>query len=973
MQSRSGRKLGASWARFADPVGNEGHLCCMPERQPGHSRRQRLASYLPDDTHTTRSARRWRVIILCLVLTVLLFGISLGLNIGGALTTNYVDNLGQLVAPLFAAAACLWAALRTTTTRRAWAFLGVSSFSWAMGQVAWCWYDLLHRVVPPFPSLADAGYLGAVPLAAVGLLSFPSTFHRVASRLGGILDGVLVAGSLLFVSWSTVLGPIYRAHHLGMLRELLSMAYPAGDVVLISLVVVLGTHMQRSSRAGLGLVMIGIVCFSIADSSFAYLTEVSNYGIGSVLDTGWVAGYLLIGLGAVRAVTDRTGHALDIYPEATESERVTMTSVLVPYALVALAGVVATVRLVQGRPLGAFLTLEGLVLIAVLSVTQIVTLIENVALNRRLHAKVESGTNELRVREARFSALVEHSSDPITIVTEDATVLYRSPSIARLLGWDLSGPADGDFLQTLHPDDSHHWRTAVQSLLAHPADEVTAEWRLLHADGTWRTFQSVITNLVDEPAVGGLVLNSRDVTDQRALEDQLRYQAFHDPLTGLANRPLFAEHLDRAVRRRARNGSSLDVMFIDLDNFKAVNDLLGRRQGDELLRQVAARLRDTVRDADVIARMGGDVFAVLFEGPPEGTDPHAAAGRLLERFTDPFDLGAESVVVTVSVGVANTTHEAETDEELLRNASLAVNAAKAQGRRSYAVYTPALHGAILQTMRIESELKRALDRDEFVLHYQPIVDLASGQAAGVEALVRWNHPERGLVGPNEFIPVAESSGLIVPIGEWVLREACAAVSSWRLRSGRDPLRLSVNVSPRQFSDHRFLSVVHSALAESYFDASRLTLEVTESLFVDDVMGRMELLRALRGAGVQIAIDDFGTGYSSLRALRDMPVDILKVDKSFVDHLVSSPASARLVWMILQLAEDLGMRTVAEGAEEVQQVEILQTMGCRLIQGYYFSKPLPARALQQLIRNDFVVPPSVANPKRPAYAGSGTRR
>jgi diguanylate cyclase (GGDEF)-like protein/PAS domain S-box-containing protein len=943
----------------------------MPERQLGRAR-QRLAFFLPGDSHTTGSARRWQAIILCLALTVLLFGASLGLNIGGALTTNYVDNLGQLVAPLLAAGACLWAAWRITTTRRAWAFLGASSFSWGMGQLVWCYYDLLHRVATPFPSLADAGYLGAVPLAAAGLLSFPSTLNRVASRVGSVLDGVLVAGSLLFVSWSTVLGPIYRAHHVGMLRELLSMAYPAGDVILISLVVVLGTHTQRSSRAGLSMVMIGIVCFSIADSSFAYLTQASNYANGNVLDTGWVAGYLLIGLGAVRAVADGRGHSLEPYPEAAESERVTMTSVLVPYALVALAGVVATVRLVQGRPLGAFLTLEGLVLIAVLSVTQIVTLIENVALNRRLHAKVEFGTNELRAREARFSALVEHSSDPITIVTGDATVLYRSPSIARLLGWDLSGSAHGDFLHTLHPDDFELWRTAVRSLLAHPADEVTAEWRLLHADGTWRTFQSVITNLIDEPAVGGLVLNSRDVTDQRALEDQLRYQAFHDPLTGLANRPLFAEHLDRAVRRRARNGSSVDVMFIDLDNFKAVNELLGRRQGDELLQQVGGRLRETFRDADVIARMGGDVFAVLFEGPPEGTDPHAAAGRLLERFTDPFDLGAESVVVTVSIGVASTTHEVETDEELLRNASLAVNAAKAQGRRSYAVYTPALHGAILQTMRIESELKRALDRDEFVLHYQPIVDLVSGRAAGVEALVRWNHPERGLVGPNEFIPVAESSGLIVPIGEWVLRQACAAVSSWELRPGGQPLRLSVNVSPRQFSDHRFLSLVHSALAESDLDASRLTLEVTESLFVDDVMGRMELLRALRSTGVQIAIDDFGTGYSSLRALRDMPVDILKVDKSFVDHVVNSPASARLVGLILQLAEDLGMRTVAEGTEDVRQVEILQAMGCRLIQGYYFSKPLPATQLLELLSHDFIVPPCVANPKPPVGAVSGAR-
>ncbi|MGA2304037.1 MAG: EAL domain-containing protein [Acidimicrobiales bacterium] len=858
--------------------------------------------------------------------------------------------MGELLAPLIASGACLWAAIRAPGARMAWALLGASSLSWALGQAVWCYYDLLRNVAVPFPSLADVGYLGAVPLAVAGLLAFPSSLRRIASRMGALLDGLLISGSLLFVSWSTVLGPIYRSHQGGILKQVLSMAYPASDVVLVSLVVVLAMHAGQSYRSGLSLVMLGIVAFAISDSSFAYFTELNNYGFGNVLDTGWVAGYLLIGMGAVRTVSSSPAMIASPDPEVAESESVTLSSVLLPYALVAFAGVVATGRLIQGRPFGIFLSLEGLILVAMLGVRQIVTMVDNVSLNRRLFVKVELGTQELRAREARYSALVERSSDPITIVRDDATIVYQSPSITRLLGWKSSDAVGTSYLNVLHPEDHERWNVVLQRLVTDPGNEVTTEWRLLHLNGTWRTFESVLTNLIGEPSVGGLVLNSRDVTEQRIAEAQLRHQAFHDPLTGLANRTLFAEHLDRAVRRRGRSGGGVEVMFIDLDNFKAVNDLRGRSLGDELLRQVARRLQNTFRDADVIARMGGDQFAVLSEGPPHG-DSSAAADRLLARFAEPFELDTESVMVTLCVGVAMDATGAETDEELMRNADLAMNSAKAKGKQSCAVYTAALHDPILDNMRVETELRHALERDELVVHYQPIVDVTSGRVAGVEALVRWNHPERGLVGPNEFIPIAESSGLIVPIGDWVLNRSCHEVHALTLPRG-ETLRLSVNVSPRQLSNQRFFVEVQDALRNSAFEARLLTLEVTESLFVDDVAGRLGLLNKLRGTDVQIAIDDFGTGYSSLKLLGEMPVDVLKIDKSFIDHVVTSPESARLVRMILHLAKDLGVRTVAEGVEDQSQLEALQKMGCQLIQGYYFSKPLPVKELQTLLQVGF---------------------
>jgi diguanylate cyclase (GGDEF)-like protein/PAS domain S-box-containing protein len=739
------------------------------------------------------------------------------------------------------------------------------------------------------------------------------------------------------------------------------MAYPASDVVLVSLVVVLAMHAGQSYRSGLSLVMLGIVAFAIADSSFAYFTELNNYGFGNVLDTGWVAGYLLIGMGAVRTVSSSPAMIASPDPEVAESESVTLSSVLLPYALAALAGVVATGRLIQGRPFGIFLSLEGLILVTMLGLRQIVTMVDNVSLNRRLFVKVELGTQELRAREARYSALVERSSDPITIVRDDATILYQSPSITRLLGWKSSDAVGTSYLDVLHPEDHERWIVVLRRLVADPGNEVTTEWRLLHMNGTWRTFESVLTNLIGEPSVGGLVLNSRDVTDQRIAEAQLRHQAFHDPLTGLANRSLFAEHLDRAVRRRGRSGGGVQVMFIDLENFKAVNDLRGRALGDELLQQVARRLESTFRDADLIARIGGDQFAVLSEVPPLQSDSHAAADRLLERFSEPFELDAESVMVAVCVGIATDATGAETDEELMRHADLAVNSAKSKGKQSCAVYTAALHDPILKNMRVETELRRALERDELVVHYQPIVDVTSGRVAGVEALVRWNHPERGLVGPYEFISIAESSGLIVPLGDWVLNRSCREVHALTLPRG-ETLRLSVNVSPRQLSNQRFFIEVENALKTSAFEARLLTLEVTESLFVDDVAGRLDLLNKLRGTHVQIAIDDFGTGYSSLKLLGEMPVDILKIDKSFIDHVVTSPESARLVQMILHLAKDLGVRTVAEGVEDQDQLETLQNMGCQLIQGYYFSKPIPVQELQTLLQVGF---PALGNDRKVA--------
>lgn len=568
-----------------------------------------------------------------------------------------------------------------------------------------------------------------------------------------------------------------------------------------------------------------------------------------------------------------------------------------------------------------------------------------------LQEEVVMGTTELQAREARFSALVENSSDLVTIVDRDGLISFQSPSVARVMGWETDLTEATNFVAALQAADQERWRTIVDLLSEDHDDELVAEWPVRHADGSWRFLQTVITNLVDEPSVGGLVLNSRDVSDQKALEDQLRHLAFHDQLTGLANRALFAEHLDQAIRRQSRMGGELAVLFIDLDEFKSVNDLHGHILGDELLKQAAERLGATLRDADAIARMGGDEFAALFEGVALGHDASAAAERVIESFNQPFTIESVEVFVTASMGLAVSDSGTESAEELIRNADLAMYAAKTSNKGRYEVFSTNMHSTILDRMQMELDLRHALDKCEFEAYYQPIVTLPSGAIVGAEALFRWNHPRRGLVMPDQFIWVAESSGLIVQIGAWMLTTACREFEVLTRGTAGQVLGLSVNLSTRQLGDPLLLDTVRNALAESGLDARRLTLEITESTVMVDVPNTFRVLSELRSFGVKIAIDDFGTGYSSLSLLSEIPVDTIKIDRSFVTDVANRPEPGRLIRAIQSLASDFDLCTVAEGVEDLEQLEALAGLGCQSAQGFYFARPQPAARLAELLDRD----------------------
>ena len=455
------------------------------------------------------------------------------------------------------------------------------------------------------------------------------------------------------------------------------------------------------------------------------------------------------------------------------------------------------------------------------------------------------------------------------------------------------------------------------------------------------------------------------VTDAKTLEEM--YQAFHDSLTGLASRALFIDRVEHGLHVADREGNQVAVLFIDLDRFKIVNDTMGHAAGDELLIGVAQRLQACLRDTDTVARFGGDEFAVLLHGVTRDEQAEVVADRIVRAVQEPFTVSGREVFIGSSVGVAFSTSGQHDPEPLLQDADLAMYEAKRRGKGRYETFEPGLRDSLHQHVNLETDLRQAVVDEEFVLRYQPIVALPSGRMTGVEALVRWQHPKRGLIPPMDFIPLAEETGAILAIGRWVLREACRQVSQWNAgRPGQPPLSVSVNLSAKQLHQPELVGTVAEALNGVGLDPACLTLEITESLLVRDTHATMEQLRRLKELGVRLAVDDFGTGYSSLAYLRHFPVDILKIDKTFIDQLSTDPRAAALTGAIVQLGHTLNLSTVAEGVEFAEQFAELSRDGCNQGQGYYFARPLDASGISALLDEADPVLPSFTPP--PAVAG-----
>jgi diguanylate cyclase (GGDEF)-like protein/PAS domain S-box-containing protein len=581
--------------------------------------------------------------------------------------------------------------------------------------------------------------------------------------------------------------------------------------------------------------------------------------------------------------------------------------------------------------------------VAFTSYMLMICLLSYIVLGARLRTEAA-----LRSSEERFRTLIENSSDVITILDREGVILYESPSVTRVLGYEPEQLVGSRVWEMVHPDDLPAVEAAFAEAVRDPKQVLSMLLRFRHADGSWHTVESTGQSLLDHPYVRGVVINSRDVTERRVIEDRLLHNALHDALTGLPNRFLFMERLDHACRRAQREAHPFAVLFLDLDRFKLVNDSFGHRVGDELLVAVARAIQGCLRPGDTAARIGGDEFAILLEDVPAAEDAERVAQRLRDAVSVPRSLSDHEVYTSASIGMVLSSQSDHDSEALLQNADLAMYHAKAAGRARYETFDRTMHEEAVERLQMETDLRHALARGELHLNYQPIVSLESGRIVGFEALARWSR-STGPVPPSAFIPLAEETGLILPIGDWVLREAVRQLRQWQLRfPSTPPITVSINLSGRQFSQPELVERIADVLAASGVSPESLCVEITESVIMENAESAVGMLARLRELGTRVHLDDFGTGYSSLGHLHRLPLDTLKIDRSFVGSLESSHRDAFLMRSIVELARNLEIDVVVEGVETAGQLAALRELRCGYAQGFLFSRPLEPEGVETLL-------------------------
>jgi diguanylate cyclase (GGDEF)-like protein len=820
--------------------------------------------------------------------------------------------LGALVVALAVRAAHT---SQDAAVRRAWWLLAASFSAYALGDLVWFFMEVVQGAEIPTLSLADLGYLAFYPLLVLALLSLPRTQHRSDRAL--LLDLGIVCTGCAVVVWWFVVGPVVAATGSAVAETLVALAYPVGDMlVLFALAAAILGRVRGVRPAVLALLGIGTLCNAVADLSYARLALEESYVAGDWLDMAYMTGWLALGLAGLVHLASRDTE------EQTSSHALMRTVPGLPYLATALVfGLV--VFAARDLPIEQHVLISGAVVVTFLvSARQLLTTRQNTRLlAQRLHS------------ETRFAEILRKASDVVVVADRSGAITYATPSAPVLVapGATIVGAPVTSLIQR---EDEPLVTELLRTASERPDGVGPVACR--SAAMPPRDLEISVTNLLDDPLVGGLVLTLRDVTEHLAFERELHSRALHDPLTGLANRVLFSDRLQQALHRARRRRLRPAVLYLDLDAFKSVNDTLGHNAGDEVLVEVARRLRAVLRMEDTAARLGGDEFAVLIEDTGSIDDATAASERIRLALAEPLEVGDGSLLVATSIGIVRSESRDDDSVSMLRNADIAMYEAKRRSRGSHQVFVPRMYQETVERVRLEADMRVALDGDQLEVVYQPLVDLADERIIGVEALLRWHHPTRGLLMPEEFIPVAEGCGEIRRIGLWVLEEACRTVGGWNRQAPDRALRANVNISIRQLQPP-FVADVRDVLDRTGFPPGQLVLELTESAYVAESSATVAILSQLRAHGIRIAIDDFGTGYSSLGYLRDLPVDELKIDRSFIQGRAAQ-GDFGLIATIIQLGRELELGTVAEGIESPEQLAQLRELGCDIGQGFLLGRP-----------------------------------
>lgn len=864
-------------------------------------------------------------------------------GIGGAKVIFYVGLYYQAAAEVLClivvaatarrmAAGPLRSAWRSLTAALALYLVGdcITAISWTLGH-------------DPFPG-PDCFYCAFyLPLVAAALWMIRAAVVRVPWPQLSLDAAIFVVGFGAFF-WFLVIEPAAMHAQLGILKEALSEAYPALDsfcLLLLGVALLTGSSSSTGWRTPL-LLLTGFATMFHGDIIWA-LGTVRGYDLsGRVQDAIFLAAYLPI------AVAGRVQIRAVAAPARETSRTSSALARSLPHAAMA-APFLVLIYLSRGG-LGAQATL----MIGVVFVLTLLLMFRQAVV--------------LRMAEEHYGSLVANASDVIMIVGTDGVVRFASPAAPRTLGLKPEELMGRSLATLWGSEDTERLRSFLDEIARTTSGVVgPVELRM---ERVGRVIEAVGSNLSGDPAVRGLALNFRDITERKALEEKLRQLAFHDPLTLLANRTLFHDRVLHALTRAQRSGGRAALIFLDVDNFKNINDSLGHDAGDRLLQDVAQRIVQASRSSDTVARLGGDEFGILLENVSTAADVERVANALIESLGTPFSLDGREVGVTASVGVAFSGPDT-TAKALLSNADLAMYHAKAAGKNRHVIFQPQMQTLLHERLRLEADVGRALAREEFFLEYQPIVDLGTRSLLGVEALVRWRHPEAGVLMPASFIHVLEECGQIAALGCWVLKRACRDVCAWRSSiAGASGLRLAVNISAHHLQHGELARDVLEALQGSGLEAGNLVIELTESTMMYNTEVNLERFHRLKAIGVKLAIDDFGTGYSSLSYLHRFPIDIVKIDRSFVNGLTSSGDGPELARAVITLGETLGLDTVAEGIELEPQVTALLGLGCVAGQGFLFA---PSGSLEQLATSPFVARRNqlwTARPRREELSATG---